>query len=44
MLRSYEQLHRRECMIDPKANDILYDGNKTLADALSNALKQKNSV
>ena len=34
-----EMLHRGECMIDSKANDILYDNEKTLADFISYALQ-----
>jgi hypothetical protein len=34
-----EMLHRGECMIDSKANDISYDNGKTLADFISNALQ-----
>ena len=34
-----EMLHRGECMIDSKANDISYDNGKTLADFIDNALQ-----
>ena len=34
-----EMLHRGECMIDSKANDILYDNEKTLADFINYALQ-----
>ena len=34
-----EILHRGECMIDSKANDILYDNEKTSADFISDALQ-----
>jgi hypothetical protein len=34
-----EMLHRGECMIDSKANDISYDNGKTLADFINYALQ-----
>jgi hypothetical protein len=34
-----EMLHRGECMIDSKANDISYDNGKTLADFINDALQ-----
>jgi hypothetical protein len=34
-----EMLHRGECMIDSKANDILYYNGKTLADFINYALQ-----
>jgi hypothetical protein len=34
-----EMLHRGECMIDSKANDISYDNEKTLADFINYALQ-----
>src|ERR671939_1113848 len=34
-----EMLHRGECMIDSKANDIPYDNGKTLADFINYALQ-----
>jgi hypothetical protein len=34
-----EMLHRGECMIDSKANDISYDNGKTLADFIDYALQ-----
>ena len=34
-----EMLHRGECMIDSKANDISYDDGKTLADFINYALQ-----
>jgi hypothetical protein len=34
-----EMLHRGECMIDSKANDISYDNGKTLADFINHALQ-----
>ena len=34
-----EMLHRGECMIDSKANDISYDNGKTLADSINGALQ-----
>jgi hypothetical protein len=34
-----EMLHRGECMIDSKANNISYDNGKTLADFINYALQ-----
>jgi regulator of replication initiation timing len=34
-----EMLHRGECMIDSKANDIPYDNGKTLAEFINYALQ-----
>jgi len=34
-----EMLHRGECMIDSKANDISYDNGKTLAEFINYALQ-----
>ena len=34
-----EMLHRGECMIDSKANEISYDNGKTLADFINYALQ-----
>ena len=34
-----EMLHRGECMIDSKANDISYDNGKSLADFINDALQ-----
>jgi hypothetical protein len=34
-----EMLHRGECMIDSKADDIPYDNGKTLADFINHALQ-----
>jgi hypothetical protein len=34
-----EMLHKGECMIDSKANDISYDNGKTLADFINYALQ-----
>jgi hypothetical protein len=34
-----EMLHRGECMIDSKANDISYDNEKTLAEFINYALQ-----
>src|SRR5919199_2892997 len=34
-----EMLHRGECMIDSKANDISYNNEKTLADFINDALQ-----
>ena len=34
-----EMLHRGECMIDSKANEISYDNRKTLADFINYALQ-----
>ncbi len=34
-----EMLHRGECTIDSKANDIPYDNRKTLADFINHALQ-----
>jgi hypothetical protein len=34
-----EMLHKGECMIDFKANDISYDNGKTLADFINYALQ-----
>jgi hypothetical protein len=34
-----EMLHRGECMIDSKANDISHDNGKTLADFINYALQ-----
>ena len=34
-----EMLHRGECMIDSKANEISYDNGKTLADFINDALQ-----
>jgi hypothetical protein len=34
-----EMLHRRECMIDSKANDISYGNGKSLADFINDALQ-----
>jgi hypothetical protein len=38
-----EMLHRGECMIDSKANDIPYDNGKTLADFINYALQTYSS-
>jgi hypothetical protein len=34
-----EMLHRGECMIDSKANEISYDNGKSLADFINDALQ-----
>ena len=34
-----EMLHRGECMIDSKANDISYDNGRSLADFINDALQ-----
>ena len=34
-----EMLHRGECMIDSKANDISYNNGKSLADFINDALQ-----